>query len=159
MQQAESIKLIEKGINSNEIQRWADLGCGSGTFTRALASLLLPGSVVLAVDKEQQDLPHFIQADFTKDVLDLGGLDGILMANSFHYVKDKLTLIGRFSPKAFLIVEYDTTRSNPWAPYPITYNDLEVLFNRLGYQTRQLALYPSRFGGTMYAALATASPR
>lgn len=29
---------------------WADLGCGSGTFTLALADLLAPGSIIEAID-------------------------------------------------------------------------------------------------------------
>jgi len=29
---------------------WADLGCGDGTFTRALATLLPPGGVIHAMD-------------------------------------------------------------------------------------------------------------
>lgn len=69
MNAADAIKLIEKGITGDELQLWADLGCGSGTFTRALASLLPVGSKVLAVDKERQDLPNFIQADLINDDL------------------------------------------------------------------------------------------
>lgn len=149
----DAIKLIEKGISAAQPQRWADLGCGSGIFIKALASLLPRGSKVIAVDKEPQNLPDFIQADFINDDLPHGALDGILMANSLHYVKDKAQLFQRFDVPKFLIVEYDTTRSNPWVPYPISYANLEQLAIGLGYHIEKPATQPSRFGGTMYSAL------
>lgn len=37
-------------------QSWCDLGCGSGTFTTALAQLLAPGSTIHAVDLDQRAL-------------------------------------------------------------------------------------------------------
>ena len=89
MNASDATKLIEKGVTAMQAQRWADLDCGSGTFTRALASLLPAGSKVIAVDKVFQNLPDFINANFTTDDLQLGHLDGILMANSLHGVKDK----------------------------------------------------------------------
>ena len=153
MKAEDAIKLIEKGISTAQLQRWADLGCGSGMFTKALASLLPPGSKVIAVDKEPQNLPDFIQADFINDDLQLGALDGILMANSLHYVKDKARLFKKFDVPKFLIVEYDTARSNPWVPYPISYANLEQLAKGLGYHIEKLATQPSRFGGNMYSAL------
>lgn len=153
MKAADAVKLIEKGITANQLQRWADLGCGSGTFTRALTSLLPIGSKVIAVDKELQNLQDFIRADFITDDLKLGALDGILMANSLHYVKDNTTLLPRFKVSQILIVEYDTNRSNPWVPYPVSYVNLERLAQALGYNITKLATHSSRLGGTMYSAL------
>ena len=79
---------------------WADLGCGSGLFTFALAHLLKPGSSVQGVDII---LPRFnfdlqpegveigsMQLDFVADELPFQNLDGILMANSLYYVEDKI---------------------------------------------------------------------
>ena len=160
MQQAEAISLVQKAIIGVQPQRWADLGCGSGTFTLALQSILPAGSHVTAVDKQNQKLPvDFIKADFEKDDLGLADLDGIVLANSFHYVRDKKKLIKKLetylsvSP-TFLIVEYDTTRFNPWIPYPINYQNLQKLFTDLGYSSiTKLAETPSRFGGRMYSAL------
>jgi predicted RNA methylase len=37
-------------------QDWCDLGCGTGTFTTALAELLAPGSTIHAVDLDQKML-------------------------------------------------------------------------------------------------------
>ena len=153
MKSADAIKLIEKGITATTPQRWADLGCGNGTFTLALKSLLPAVSKVIAVDKEHQNLPDFIQADFINDDLALGPLNGILMANSLHYVKNKPPLLQKLNPPNFLIVEYDTTRSNLWVPYPVNFKNLNQLAGNLGYQITKLTEHPSRFGGALYSAL------
>ncbi|MEO3405609.1 hypothetical protein AAFN85_16985 [Mucilaginibacter sp. CAU 1740] len=159
MTSSEAILFIKNAIIGNEPQYWADLGSGNGVFTTALQTQLPPGSHLIPVDKERQNLPDFVKADFEKDDLPLTGLDGILMANSFHYIKDKTKLIKKLETyftvtPTFLIVEYDTTRANPWVPYPINYQNLQKLFDGLGYsQINKLAETPSRYGGSMYSAL------
>ena len=159
MEQTEAVNLIQKAITSSQPQRWADLGCGSGTFTMALNNVLPAGSHITAVDKQTQNLPvDFLKADFAKDDLPLSNLDGILMANSFHYIRDKAKLIKKLETyfsidPTFLIVEYNTTRFNPWVPYPINYEKLYQLFANLGYNTiDKLNEIPSRFGGRIYSA-------
>ena len=146
-------------------QYWADLGCGSGLFTTALAQLLPPGSTVYGIDTHptirQQAAPTSIipiRADFIKDPLDLPLLDGILMANSLHYVKDKPALIQKLRShmhpgSPFLIVEYDTDRPVPvWVPYPISYDALTRLFK--DHPIQKLGERPSAYGrANMYAAL------
>jgi ubiquinone/menaquinone biosynthesis C-methylase UbiE len=149
MTNEEAVELIRNGVLKTDTpQRWADLGCGRGTFTEALATLLPYGSQIVAVDKSRQHLNNtmgnhvsfeFLQADFEHTDLGLSQLDGILLANSLHYVKDKKSLIHRLenylSPaKRFLIVEYDTLDANPWVPYPIDFVHLEELFMGLNYQ-------------------------
>ena len=161
MQQSDAISLIQKGITSNQPQQWADLGSGNGTFTLALQSILPGVSQITAVDKQAQNLPvNFIKADFEKDDLNLSGLDGILMANSFHYVFDKEKLIKKLegyflSDPTFLIVEYDTHAANEWVPYPITFKSLALLFTKLGYKSiTMLADIPSVYSNAkIYAAL------
>lgn len=103
MTQRDAIALIDHPLlRAATPTHWADLGCGSGTFTLALAALLPPGSTIEAIDLR----PGFVRqttsagvtiiprsADFVADDLGLTGLDGILMANSLHYVRDKPTLL------------------------------------------------------------------
>jgi ubiquinone/menaquinone biosynthesis C-methylase UbiE len=160
MKQTDAIHLIQKAITGTQPQNWADLGSGSGTFTLALKSILPEGSQLTAIDKQNQNLPvPFIKADFEKDALPLSKLDGILMANAIHYISDKTKLIKKLEnyfagTPTFLIVEYDTTASNHWVPYPVNYQSLHQLFTNLGYSSiTKLAEIPSRFGGRMYAAL------
>lgn len=149
---------------------WADLGCGSGLFTYALAQLLDAGSGVYAVDKDPvrlQSLPNPrridirpFQLDFVAAPLPWHDLDGILMANSLHYVSDKKVLIRQLSHHLkpgvnFLIVEYDTDKPVPqWVPYPVSFRSLRALFARLGFNiVEKLGERPSAYGrANMYAA-------
>lgn len=52
MKQTDAIALINKGITAHSPQHWADLGCGSGTFTNALFHLLPAGSQIEAIDRQ-----------------------------------------------------------------------------------------------------------
>ncbi|HEY6901501.1 MAG TPA: class I SAM-dependent methyltransferase [Puia sp.] len=145
-------------------QRWADLGCGDGLFTEALARFLPAGSSLYGVDLrptlhsasvgEVSLIP--VKTDFINIPLPLDDLDGVLMANSFHYVKDKPEFLDRLQklvlrPGApLLLVEYDTDRPVPtWVPWPVSFHSLQALLP----QARKLGEAPSRFGGKMYAAL------
>lgn len=149
---------------------WADLGCGSGLFTYALANLLETGSTIYAWDKGHTALsglpnPHHIdikpgQLDFLKDDLPVSELDGVLMANSLHYVREKAAFINKVSAHlrehgAFLVVEYETTKANRWVPYPVPFSALKTLFNKAGFADAvKLNERPSLYGaGHMYAAL------
>ncbi len=150
---------------------WADLGCGKGTFTLALASLLNPGSTIYAVDvnsEDQADIPGMhngvtikkYKADFVKEPLSFKDLDGILMANSFHYVKDQYAFILRASKwikknGCFLLVEYDTDKSSRWVPYPLGFSSLQNLFHKAGFPiVKKLSSQSSVFGSAkLYAVV------
>lgn len=164
MDHAAAVSFIQQAISGDDAQCWADLGCGSGTFTKALAALLPPGSQITAVDREDQrfELPEveFIRADIERDELHLSGLDGILIANALHYVSDKVALIRKLEPLfggsfRLVIIEYDTDRPNTWVPYPITFEKLRVLFEQLGYRrVVKLEERPSVYrSGRMYCTL------
>lgn len=165
---ATAIQLIaDAPVDRNKISQWADLGAGSGLFTQALSSLLVPVSKVYAIDQSKQNIKvirddvkiEFRQADFIADDLDLPLLDGVVMANSLHYVRNKSVLIQRLkkflSPRAgFIIVEYDLEKANRWVPYPIRPAELEQLFFLEGYDQFQITgQTPSTYnGGMIYAA-------
>ncbi len=170
MQLKEAIELIEtERLSKQDPEIWVDLGCGSGLFTRALAGHLAPGSMIYAVDKSPQNITldekrgikiRFIQADFEQDKLPVPKLDGIMMANALHFVPDKPLFVEKL--KGFLkadgqliIVEYDTTRSNPWVPYPVDFNGLRQLFADAGFdKITKMGERRSLFGHkNMYAAL------
>jgi len=172
MELQEALALIRnEKIIDNKKQNWYDLGAGAGTFTIALAHFLCDGSKIVAIDENNtalQKIPSHINQtvietitkDFTSSDLPYSNFDGILMANSLHYVKNKSLLIERISKhlKAehyFIIVEYDTETSNRWVPYPTNFSSLVLLFTKLGYHSiEKIGEKKSRYNaGKMYAAL------
>jgi len=171
MNHEDHVYLLRNGISKTG-GVWADLGSGTGAFTLALADLIGPTGQIYSVDKDRNALREqekamrarfpatSIQAyvaDFTHR-LDLPPLDGVVMANSLHYVRDKSTVLRLvrtyLRPGGRLIlVEYNTDRGNMWVPYPLSYSTWEVLAERHGYDgTRLLATRPSRFFDEIYAA-------
>ena len=149
-------------------QSWCDLGCGSGTFTTALAQLLAPGSMIHAVDLDPralEDVPDRCGGvEIRKTLGDIGSpslrlppVDGILMANTLHFIQEQHALMRRLLSvtDSFLIVEYERSRPNRWGPYPVGFERLRQLFTEAGVErVEKLAIRPSLFGGTMYSALA-----
>ena len=152
-------------------QMWADLGCGDGTFTLALAQVIAPGSVIHAIDRDAHALSqiarrhHNVQivthvGDFTRTPWPFDAPDGVLMANSLHYVEDQEAFIASCRTQMqpahrFLIVEYDTDRANAWVPYPVNRTALAALFAAAGYESfATLGSRPSAFRrAQLYAAL------
>ena len=149
---------------------WADLGCGEGTFTLALASLLPRGSVIHAMDHDWPALQRIPPSsagtsvvthagDFTRFPLPFEHLDGVLMANSLHYVADPHAFLHAcesvLARRRFLVVEYDTERANRWVPYPVGKAALARLFGIAGYgRIEMLGSRPSVYNrAPLYAAL------
>ncbi len=168
MTHAEATDFIRDGV-TNRGGVWADLGAGAGTFTLALAELLGPEGLVYAVDRRVSSIERFsktgadirsLQADFTRP-LGLGPLDGVLMANSLHFVRRQERALGRIvgamrPGAAFLLVEYDLQRPTPWIPYPLPPARFAKLARGAGLsEPRDLKRRPSRYGPReLYAALA-----
>ena len=164
MRDADLRGLLEKGVEPGPY-RWADLGAGEGNFTRALAALLGPGAQVIAIDRDAGALRALggdfetRVADFTKP-LDLHDLDGVVMANSLHFVRDKAPVLA--SVRAMLrpdgrliVVEYSTDRGNPWVPHPFSFDSWRRLASEAGFAgTELIGSVPSRYFGSMYSALA-----
>jgi SAM-dependent methyltransferase len=105
-----------------------------------------------------------VVADFTRlsDLTDLNGgkLDGMLLANSLHYVSDPDKVLSRviswLRPRGrVLLVEYDRREANPWVPYPIPVARWRELCELAGLSVPIVtATRPSAFGGDLYVATA-----
>jgi hypothetical protein len=100
MKLKEAISLIQtEDIRHESPETWADLGSGSGLFTRALSFFLADQSLIYAIDKnlssfkfsssrDEVFIKHLLK-NFETDSMDLSNLDGILMANSCIILKTK----------------------------------------------------------------------
>jgi SAM-dependent methyltransferase len=169
------VALIREGVAPGA---WADLGSGGGAFTLALADLLGPGARITSVDKDGGALRRqrqamearfpgaavgYRQADFTRG-LDLAELDGIVMANSLHFVRRKEPVLAALKEwlrpgGRLVLVEYDADRGNPWVPHPLSYPTWERVAAANGFAgTRLLARRPSSHLNAIYSALSL-SPR
>jgi ubiquinone/menaquinone biosynthesis C-methylase UbiE len=177
MDHADHVRLIREGIVGGGTT-WADLGAGAGAFTLALAELLGLTSTIYAVDRDAMALEalgdavrgrfphvilHQIVADFTRP-LALPPLDGIVMANSLHFVRDKRAVLALVrgllrDGGRVVLVEYDTDHGNAWVPHPLSYPSWERMAADAGFAaTQRLASVPSRFLGSIYAALSMIGP-
>jgi ubiquinone/menaquinone biosynthesis C-methylase UbiE len=154
---------------------WADLGSGWGAFTLALADLIGPVGVIYSVDRDSGALRqqqgalasrfpsvtiHTLTADFTTP-LDFPPLDGIVMANSLHFVpvnqrQRVLGLVRSYLQPGgrLILVEYDSDHGNIWVPHPMSYRSWEQIAREAGFShTEHLAAVPSHFMGAIYSAL------
>jgi|FLYN01.1.fsa_nt_gi ubiquinone/menaquinone biosynthesis C-methylase UbiE len=172
MNHTDHVNLLRNGIPAKG-GIWADLGSGAGAFTLALAELVGPEAALYSIDRDSRALneqekamrarfpdttTNYVNADFTRP-LALPLLDGVVMANSLHFYRDKEPILqlvrGYLKPGGrLLLVEYNTDTGNPWVPYPLSYPTWEVLARRSGFgQTRLLLTRPSRFLGEIYSAI------
>lgn len=174
MDHADHVRLIRDGV-AGAGSSWADLGSGGGAFTLALADLLGPGGRIVSVDRDAAALSGQARAlsgrypdvdvqlnvaDFTRP-LSLAQLDGVVMANSLHFVRHKLPVLSLVrsylrNGGRLVLVEYDADRGNPWVPHPLSFGTWEMLAAEAGFrETRRLASVPSRFLGSIYSAVST----
>ena len=155
---------------------WADLGCGNGIFSVILADLLAPPSRVIASDTATSQLQSLgealksydptspiypLEADF-RDPLPCVKLDGMLFANSLHYLQREFrelnlprTTEHLRSGGQLIVVEYNTRHAHPAIPYPLDEFEFQRLAEICGLtDIRIAARVPSSLGGEMYAGIA-----
>jgi SAM-dependent methyltransferase len=175
MDHHDHVGLIRAGLEPGASGgRWLELGAGEGAFTLALADLLGPGTGIVALDRDASALGTLADemtrrfpgrdlttrfADF-RDPLPAGPFDGVLAANSLHFISDPVEVLGRvwavLRPGGRLIVvEYDADRGNPWVPHPFSSRRFPELASSAGFvDPRTVGSVPSRFLGAIYAAVA-----
>jgi ubiquinone/menaquinone biosynthesis C-methylase UbiE len=173
MDHADHVALIRDGVVGGG-RHWLELGAGEGAFTLALADVLGPGGSILATDRDVRVLGMAAAAvrhrfpeteletrafDFT-DGIPYGPFDGVLAANTLHFVADRDPTLRaiRFAIRPggrLLIVEYDADRGNPWVPHPFSFDRWRTEAIEAGYEEpRLLGRVQSRFLGAIYAAVA-----
>jgi SAM-dependent methyltransferase len=181
MNVSDAIELIRDAVGVSA-GVWADLGAGTGTFTRALTELLGAGSTLYAVDGDARAVRALrelsssswgnvsvtaVKADFTRP-LELPGLlredaqlDGILLANALHFVPDAERvlsgLVKQLRPGGrMIVVEYDRRGASRWVPYPIPASRWLQLAESAGLTDPTItATRPSAYAGILYTGAAT----
>jgi trans-aconitate methyltransferase len=149
---------------------WADIGAGTGVFTRALRSLLHPGSRIYAIDNDPMAIAALgrigddviaIHADFSKPfAFPEAPIDGLLFANALHFVPDAATVLRRLVEQLkpagrVVIVEYDRRAASPWVPYPLRSDRWPDLAAASGLAHPAVtARRKSEYAGELYAAVA-----
>ena len=188
MDHADHVRLLAKGVHVGRDTStadvsvvWADLGAGEGAFTLALGDLLPSGSTIQAIDRDAEALetlaaryarrfgrrdgaPRLItRVGNFRDDLGLTDLDGVVMANSLHFSKDKPPVLARVRGMLrrgapLLLVEYDVDRGNALFPYPLSFETWRTLAVANGFtEPVLLDSEPSRFMNRIYSSVAARS--
>lgn len=171
MNDADALDLLRAAVPVADGEVWADLGAGTGVFTRALATLVAPAGRVIAVDRDARALAALrgraaggspidtVVGDVTEP-LALPVLDGVVMANVLHFVADAAGVLrnvaGLLRPGGRLVLmEYEGRRPGPWTPYPVDFRHFVELAPAAGLaEPRVVARRPSSYGGEIYVAVA-----
>lgn len=172
MKDADALELLRAAVPAADGEVWADLGAGTGVFTRALASLVGPAGRVVAVDRDARALAALrraaeggpagaveVVAGDVRQPLALPPLDGVVMANVLHFVADPAAVLSRVGTMLkpggrLVVIEYEGRRPGPWTPYPVDAARFVELARGAGFTPpRTVARRPSRFGGEIYVAV------
>ena len=174
MKHDDHVGLIRAGVEGAG-RRWLELGAGDGEFTLALADLLGETGVIVAVDRDRWALEEnaarlasrfpattleMAIGDFTAG-LPRGPFDGVLAANSLHFVADpgpslEAVRVALAPGGRLVLVEYDADQGNPYVPHPISVARWAVLASSAGFEApRLIHRVPSRFLGSIYGAVST----
>lgn len=159
---------------------WADVGAGTGTFTRAIAELIGPEGVVYAIDRDARALAELqrsaVGAGSTAaarinalrgDMHELSAvielqdvqLDGVLFANALHFTRKSDTVLAQAAERLrpdgrIVVIEYDRRMPNPWVPHPLPFDRLAEVARRAGLGVPQeVARRRSEYHREMYCAV------
>jgi SAM-dependent methyltransferase len=174
MTPSEAADLLRPAVPAAPDARWADLGAGAGTFTRALAAILGAGAHLYAVDTDERALRtlrawaekavgapplRILHGDFTARMV-LPPLDGIVMANALHFVRDQPAAVALAASYLrpggrLVLIEYQDRPPSRWVPHPVSFARFAGLAADAGLTPpRIVARRPSAYGGEMYVAVA-----
>lgn len=175
MKDSDTLALLRAAVPAADGQVWADVGAGTGAFTRALAALVGSAGRVFAVDTDDGALATVrtwaqgrregaavttVHADLARP-LPVPPLDGEVMANVLHFVEDAagaLALVtSRLRPGGRLVlVEYEGRRPSRWVPHPVSAARFRHLAAGAGLAPPAVvATRPSLYGGDIYVAVTT----
>lgn len=165
--------LLRAAIPAADGETWADLGAGTGVFTRALAALVGAGGRLYAIDADEGALavvrswarahpspPVTVIRGDVAAPLGLPPLHGAVMANVLHFIPrahDALrSVAAQLAPGGrIVVIEYEGRRPSRWVPYPVSAERLATLAAGAGLSRPEVvARRASAFGGELYVATA-----
>ncbi|MCK4847985.1 MAG: class I SAM-dependent methyltransferase [Candidatus Heimdallarchaeota archaeon] len=131
---------------------WIDAGCGNGTFTFPLASMV---SKVIALDTNKHNLSYLESKissemnietklfDFNHPSWYENPVDGILFAFSLHYNPiHKKSLENAYlqlkSGGRLVVFEYSSEKPVPWVPHPLPLIKLISILKKINFQDIQI---------------------
>jgi ubiquinone/menaquinone biosynthesis C-methylase UbiE len=99
----QQVDAVIEALDLPDGARVADLGAGSGYFTRPLARAVAPDGKVWAVDVDAEMLEHLrerldeegienveiVLGEYTDPKLPDGGIDLVFSSNTFHHIQDR----------------------------------------------------------------------
>jgi SAM-dependent methyltransferase len=174
MTHADAVAFLKQASPSSGV--WADIGAGTGTFTRALAELIGEAGTVYAIDNDPRALRRLerevagaggrvfaVQGDMT-DLAAIRELDGIvltgaLFANALHFTDLPERVLSRTAERLgptgrVVVIEYDRAEPNPWVPHPLPFDRLREVARAAGLcAPERVAQRASRYHGRMYCAV------
>ena len=175
MNDRDALALLRTAVATAAGETWADLGAGSGVFTRALLALVGPGGHVIAVDADAAALSTLrrragddprvtvMVGDITVE-LPLPPLDGVVLANVLHFVREPAQALARITANLrpggrLLAIEYDRRPASRWVPFPVSADRFQELAGAAGLDPPRItARRPSAYGGELYLATASRPP-
>lgn len=173
MEHRDHVGLIRDGVEGAG-PYWLELGAGEGAFTLALADLLGPSADIVALDRDAAALRHLtadvparfpgrrlrtVTGDMRDDLPD-GPFDGVLAANSLHFLTDPVAVLRRVAPVLrpggrLVVIEYDADEGNRWVPHPFSSRRFATMAGEAGLlDAHEIGRVPSRFLGAIYSARA-----
>jgi SAM-dependent methyltransferase len=110
-----------------------------------------------------------VHSDFTQPLVLPGlvrgqaQLDGVLLANALHFVRDPERVLARLVEQLrpggrAIVVEYDRREASQWVPFPIPASRWPRLAESAGLAEPAItATRPSSYSGVLYTGVATQS--
>ncbi|MFW9780178.1 MAG: class I SAM-dependent methyltransferase [Candidatus Heimdallarchaeota archaeon] len=138
---------------------WVDAGCGTGTFTFPMSTLV---NKVIAVDQSVSRITHLrkslpsnaniipLVSDFNHDRYTIDPVDGILFGFSLHYQQNPLIALknayNQIRPAGSVVVfEYCRKTPLPWVPHPIPAGRGKALLADCGFISNEMIFQNKRF--------------